>query len=111
MWSNARRLSGRQQQQLCVACAKASREAGDMLGEAHSLQHLGQAGKTAAADAAMAHAMATVERALTDSHPVIADMLLSWARLQSQAGNFQQVQSTHPFNLMHVVLKCLSCRV
>ena len=84
------RLSEQQQQELCVACAHAAKEMHDVLGEARALQHLGM-GSTEAADEAMAHAMGTVERALTPNHPVIADILLSRARLQNQAQNHPKV--------------------
>lgn len=67
----------------------------DVLGEARALQHLG-AGGTEAAEEAMARAMGTVERALTPNHPVIADILLSRARLQSQAGNHAKVGTACP---------------
>lgn len=62
----------------------------DVLGEAKALQHLGL-GSAEAADEAMARAMGTVERALTPNHPVIAEILLSRARLQSQAHNYPKV--------------------
>ncbi len=75
-----------------MACAHAAREMHDVLGEAKALQHLGL-GSADAADEAMVRAMGTIERALTPSHPVIADILLSRARLQSQAGNFPKVPS------------------
>ena len=90
------RLSIKQQQELCLACAQASRQLGDILGEANCLQHLGQLGNVEAADAAMGRAMGTVERALTPDHPVIADMLLSRARLQIQAGNHHQARLPPP---------------
>lgn len=84
------RLSEHQQQELCTACAEAAREMHDVLGEAKALQHLGL-GSAEAADEAMARAMGTVERALTPTHPVIADILLSRAHLQKQANNFPKV--------------------
>lgn len=62
----------------------------DVLGEARALQYLGL-GSSEAADEAMAHAMVTVERALTPNHPVIADILLSRARLQTQTRNYAKV--------------------
>lgn len=90
-----------------MACAHAAREMQDVLGEAKALQHLGL-GSADAADEAMVRAMGTIERALTPTHPVIADILLSRARMQSQAGNFPKVLT--PFCLLKVA-QCPSCKL
>lgn len=84
-----------------MACAHAARDMQDVLGEAKALQHLGL-GSAEAADEAMVRAMGTIERALTPNHPVIADILLSRARLQSQAGNYPKVQvkASDPYSKM-----------
>lgn len=73
-----------------MACAQASKASQDILGEAKALQYLGTA-VTNTAEQTMVKAMGTVERALTPNHPVIAEILLSRAHLQIQAGNYAKV--------------------
>ncbi|KAK9813200.1 hypothetical protein WJX72_010477 [[Myrmecia] bisecta] len=86
------RLSVRQQEALCSACARTAEAMGDVLGEAHCLLQLGRVGQFKEADAALGRSVQLVEQALRPDHPLVATILVERARIHTLAAKLDEAE-------------------